>query len=108
MLERSDCRDGRTAVTTRSSLLATTVGGDGHEPSATRAWGYLCRRARPRLSAEGLRRGHLDPPLDSAGRPKTEALGRVIGSLQPGRLVSSPVTSPWRPPAPSHPAPGWR
>jgi hypothetical protein len=79
-------------VTTRSRLLATTVGGDGHEPSATSAWGYLCRRARTRLNAEGLQRGHLDPPLDSAGHAKTEALGRVIGSLQPGRLVSSPAT----------------
>jgi broad specificity phosphatase PhoE len=52
---------------------------------------FLCRHAQTRLNADGLLRGHLDPPLDGTGHREAEALGRHLQSLAPVRVLSSPL-----------------
>jgi broad specificity phosphatase PhoE len=52
---------------------------------------YLCRHARTALNAQGLLRGHLDPPLDAQGHAEADALGKALESLSPRRVVCSPL-----------------
>lgn len=52
---------------------------------------YLVRHARTELNADGLLRGHLDPPLDEVGRGEAEELAVVLASLGAARVVTSPL-----------------
>lgn len=63
-------------------------GGETAE-SSTRI--YLARHGRTHLNAEGLLRGHLDPPLDSIGQEQARQLAAVLGHSGIERAVTSPL-----------------
>jgi broad specificity phosphatase PhoE len=52
---------------------------------------YLVRHGETILNAGGVLRGHLDPPLNPAGRLEAEALARALGHVGPTLIVSSPL-----------------
>lgn len=52
---------------------------------------YLVRHGETELNADGVLRGHLDPPLNAEGRKEAEALARALERVQPALIVSSPL-----------------
>lgn len=52
---------------------------------------YLVRHGRTALNAQGLLRGHLDPPLDDEGVAQAERLGDALAALPVVMVVSSPL-----------------
>lgn len=52
---------------------------------------YLVRHGRTTLNANGLLRGHLDPPLDAIGAEEVLALGRYFAQIEIDTIVSSPL-----------------
>lgn len=52
---------------------------------------YLVRHGETILNAGGVLRGHLDPPLNPAGRLEAEALALALGHVGPALIVSSPL-----------------
>lgn len=52
---------------------------------------FLVRHARTALNADGRLRGHLDPALDDVGRTEAGELAIVLASLEPVRVVTSPL-----------------
>jgi broad specificity phosphatase PhoE len=57
---------------------------------------YLVRHGRTHLNAEGVVRGHLDVPLDDAGRDQAQRLAHMLIGLEVAAVISSPLTA--RPP----------
>ncbi len=53
---------------------------------------YLVRHGRTVLNANGVLRGHLNPPLDTVGIAEAEALGREIAGFRPESILSSPLS----------------
>jgi broad specificity phosphatase PhoE len=51
----------------------------------------LVRHGRTGLNAERRLRGHLDPPLDDAGRREVRDLAAVFASTRPRRILTSPL-----------------
>lgn len=62
----------------------------GKSPHATTQI-YLVRHGRTTLNANGLLRGHLDPPLDAVGAEEVLALGRYFAQIEIDMIVSSPL-----------------
>ena len=61
-------------------------------PRATRVPALiLVRHGRTALNAEGLLRGHLDPPLDELGLKQIARLATRLVGLRPARILSSPL-----------------
>lgn len=52
---------------------------------------YLVRHGRTSLNADGRLRGHLDPPLDNAGRTEVEQLAEALAGLHVVSLRTSPL-----------------
>lgn len=52
---------------------------------------YLVRHGETELNANGVLRGHLDPPLNPTGRREAEAVARALQRVQPSLIVSSPL-----------------
>ncbi len=52
---------------------------------------YLVRHGRTVLNANGMLRGHLDPPLDGVGLEEAEALGSEIAGFRPELILTSPL-----------------
>jgi broad specificity phosphatase PhoE len=52
---------------------------------------YFVRHGETILNANGVLRGHLDPPLNRAGQLEAEALARAVGPARPVLIVSSPL-----------------
>lgn len=59
-----------------------------HLPSCTL---YLARHGQTVLNANGLLRGHLDPPLDSYGQEQASALGAEVAGFRPELILCSPL-----------------
>lgn len=70
----------------QNQRVESAVGGE--PPSCTL---YLVRHGCTVLNANGLLRGHLDPPLDNAGIEEAEALGGEIAGFRPDLIVTSPL-----------------
>jgi broad specificity phosphatase PhoE len=51
----------------------------------------IVRHGRTEANAGGLLLGRADPPLDGEGERQASALGRALGELDVGRIVTSPL-----------------
>jgi broad specificity phosphatase PhoE len=51
----------------------------------------LVRHGRTSLNADGRVRGHLDPPLDDAGRDEVRELAALLEATRPRRILTSPL-----------------
>lgn len=52
---------------------------------------YLVRHGRTELNADGLLRGHLDPPLDDVGQTEADALAQLFIVAPIGVVIASPL-----------------